>query len=137
MLSITTKKFTFYWFVSCSYQSVKRKYIPRSCKLITCHVVFTTIHVGNSNITVHQPMSFSYSRGPRPKPLPEDRLSLPCSLALESIISSGPNKGQYLKLGYSLFTSCDNIRLHTNCDLNNHSEYVRTYMGLLHILCLM
>lgn len=98
---------------------------------------FTTIHVSNSNTTVQWPMSFSYSRGPRPKPPPEDRLSLTCSLAVESIISSGPNTGQYLKLVYSLFTSCASIRLQRICDPDNHSECVRTHRGLLHILCLM
>jgi hypothetical protein len=90
---------------------------------------FTTIHVSDSNITVLWPVSFSYSRGPRPKPLPEDRLSLTCSFAVESIISSGPNTGQYLKSGYSLFTSCACIRQHTIYDPGNHSEDVRTCRG--------
>jgi len=98
---------------------------------------FTAIHVSNSNITVQWSMSFSYSRGPRPKPLPENRLSLTCSLDMESVISSGPNTGQYVELGYSLFTSCTSIRLHTICDPDNHGEYVRTYRGLLNILYLM
>jgi hypothetical protein len=113
--------------------------IFRECASWVFVMQFHHYNVSNSNITVQSPMSFSYSRDSRPKPLPEDRLSLTCNLAAESINSSGPNTGQYLKLGYALFTSCASIRLHTICDSDNQSEYVRTYVyrGLLNILYLM
>jgi hypothetical protein len=133
MLRIVTAKFTFYWFIS---QCKMNVYIPQSLQAEYLSWNFTAIHVSNSNRQVTN-VSLSYSRVTRPKPMPEDGLSLTSSLAVESIISSGPNPGQYLKLGYSLFTDCASIRLHTICVPDSHSKHARTYRGFLHILCLM